>query len=159
MKYINILITLILILETSTFAQTSNDQDKEQIMEVFELFFHSMRNRDTLALQACIHSTIPTGWFFKWFSGNDQQLGGISTTTVDGFLKSVSSDNGTIGKCRNEFDNIDIKINQRYAIVTAQYQCFIQGDSNNKGMYSVQMIKLSDKWRIDSLTRYSEKAE
>ena len=62
------------------------------------------------------------------------------------------------GKCRNEFNNIDIKISQRCAIITAHYQCFVEDGSNWKGIYSIQMLKF-DRWRIDSLTRYAEKVE
>jgi hypothetical protein len=156
MNHINILITLILILEpTRLFGQTSIDQDKKQVTEVVELFFNSMRNRDTLTLKTCIHFSHPANCFFKQFSANDQQLTGNSASTEGGFLKSVSDSNGFIGKCQNEFDNIDIKIDQRYAIVTAHYRCFVEGHSNNSGIYTVQMLK-SDKWRIESLTRYTE---
>ena len=127
-------------------------------MDAFELFFNSMRNRDTLTLKTCIHFSQPANWFFKQFSGNDQQLTGNSASTAIGFVKSVSYSNGNTGKCQNEFDSIDIKIGQRYAIVTAHYQCFVEGNSHHKGIYTVQMLK-SDKWRIESLTSYAEKVD
>ncbi|GEM_PF-2859045 len=154
-----ILFTFILISGTSSlFAQPSNDQEKEQVMEVFEVFFNSMKSRDTISLKTCIHFSFPTRWFFKQFSGNDQQFGGSSSSTVSGFLQTVSSQDGIVGKCLNEFDNIDVQIYQRYAVVTAHYQCIFQGDLNNKGIYTVQMLK-SDKWRVECITRFAEKIE
>ena len=160
MKYIVILITFFLTAETpNPKALTLENQDREQVMEVFDLFFNSIRNRDTLALKMCIEPGIPTNLFLQQFSGNDQKITGISTSTVHGFLKTVATADGIVGKCQNEFDNIDIKIYQNFAIVTANYHCFYQSQVNNKGMYSVQLLKLFDKWKINRVTRYAEKAE
>ena len=158
-NHITIPFTIILLFQTSILlAQSSHDQDKEEVMEVFELFFDSMRERDTTALKTCIHFSLPDRWFFKQFSGTEQQLGGSSASKVDGFLKTVADESGIVGKCQNELDDIDIQIYQRFAVVTAHYQCIVDDRINNKGIYTVQLLK-SDTWRIESVTRYVERVE
>ncbi|MGI9542275.1 MAG: hypothetical protein ACR2MX_03395 [Cyclobacteriaceae bacterium] len=135
-------------------AQEVYSPEEQEVLEVFELFFDSMRERDTVALKSII-SNRHAPYRFWQTSGvvNDGGIGG-SGVTAKGFLKDVGTEVGLFGKCSNEFEDLSIKIYDQYAVVSAKYECFVnKGRVNNYGIYTLQFLK-ETKWKIFKVYSY-----
>lgn len=147
-----------LIFVSSMFSTGLNAQDaalseSEEVLKVFHLFFDSMNKRDTVTIKQIKHG-FPLNQIFFWTSaGNDQRLQSGSGGTFDGFIKTVGSNDGRIGLCSNRFEDFDVRIYGRSAVVSAMYTCFVDETKNNHGMYTIQMVK-SDRWRILQVFRF-----
>lgn len=155
---INVRLTVIgILLLLKVFCAPAQEPSPDaQIEYVFQEFFENIADRDTLRLKEVVYHPHASREFMKSFSGNVQHLSGNSTSTLGGFLKTVSDKNGLIGKCQYEFDDMVIKHNGRFAVVTANYTCFHEGVPDNKGLYVLHMLK-AESWKIESVSRYAEK--
>ena len=116
-------------------AQETNSPDDQAVLEVFNQFFDSMRERDTVALRKTIARS--DCWFFTSYSSEppDMTISGSSAGTLKGFMKTVGNPDGRIGTCYNEFSNIEIQHFRGLSIVTADYKCYVDNQINNCGKY------------------------
>ena len=93
------IITLILLLllyvgSIELKAQEEYDQDKQSAYNVFELFFKSMHNRDTVTLKRITH---PFGWYFmSWRARGESMIitgGGYIIATDHSIHDGISTEN------------------------------------------------------------------
>ncbi len=140
----NHLLWLLFAISYSALAQNNAKSEQDEVLKVFELFFKSMRERDTLSLKEITMASSSGQMFFWTTSGNDQRLQGSSGSTSKGFIGSVGQKDSPTGACRNEFENFSVRIYGRYAVVSVEYTCFI-----NEGKRIMDCIPFSFIRRID----------
>jgi hypothetical protein len=140
---------------TNPHDQTLNRTEEQEVLEIFRTFFDAMHQRDTIQLKNMIlHPHHPYRWFFQQSGFSNQEHLWSSGASPKGFIKGVGSTTGLHGQCRNAFEDVSVEIYDRYAVVSAKYQCFVEDDQlTNCGKYTLQLLK-TDQWKIRQVFRY-----
>jgi len=162
MRRLNLAILVSLLFNCcNLWAQVSADPAKQSVFKVFELFFESMQNRDTVSLKKIIRSQSSV-FFMSWKTeSEDMIITGGGGGSFKGFMNSVGNPDGMYGKCRNEFNDFEIHLYEGIAIVSAKYWCFLDGiNKNNCGRYIIQFQKSPNndveegfEWKVSKVDR------
>jgi hypothetical protein len=148
------LLALLVLSQSGLHAQVPPSSDKKLVTEVFEVFFESLRNKDTTTFKSVIYRPTESRWFFRTNTGDHSGLLSSGAGRTTAVIRSVGSEDGLLGKCNNKFDSISVRVYQRYATVNANYQCYIASDSlNHSGTYTIHFLKPDD-WKIEQVIRY-----
>jgi hypothetical protein len=139
------------------YAQSTANAQQMQVIKTFNSFFEAVKARDTVEIKKNLLYPYGTNQVFHQSGFNESGELWASQMTLQGFLQTLSSQEGNLQHCNKNFEDVSIEMFDRYAIVSAKYKCF-NSDSqlDNCGKYTLRFIK-NQQWKIEQVYRYAIK--
>jgi hypothetical protein len=112
-------------------AQQDVGRDKKVVEDLFNLFFDSIKNKDTVSLKKIVHRSHGHFWHSRLVQPPNMTLGPTHSSSTKGFIQSVGNPNGFYGKCDYDFYDLDIEVYEGIAILSVANICFLDNEIEN----------------------------
>ncbi len=135
----NLLVLLLLSVGLTSYAQNSEEEAKQTIVDFFEAF----HKQDIIALKSFARKNV----ILQSVSVNQDGKTILSETPFDKFIASI----GGIPKTMTFEERIlsyDVKVDGVMANVWTPYEFYVNEKLSHKGVNSFQLIKENDAWEI-----------
>jgi hypothetical protein len=145
-------ILFLLLISTSTFAQTANNQhtpEEKAVLATVQALFDTMRDRDTTAAAALL---LPDGMNFVAIDGRDSLMRWPNAAFVDQ-LKQPGV------QARERMWDAEVRVRGKIAQVWAPYDLYVNGSFRHCGIDAFTLIFENNRWRITGAAFTVEKKD